>query len=127
MDASKWKEKLPTFFGYWEKRRQAARNQLPKHLRPVPRWPIALQLLLNMGIIITLCTMMIEREEYLTEAGPAIVLVVCLLLLIYTVISAFKLRRRYAGIKGYRWARFNFWVTALAFLCWPAAIAVFLS
>ncbi len=127
MDKKKLKEHLPTIPNYLEKRRKAKENQLPKHLRPIPVWPIGVQMILNAALILTLYNMMIDREEYLTEAGPAIVLVVALLVLISTFINAFRLKRRYAGIKGSRLTKINFWMMIVAFLFWCGSILVFMS
>jgi magnesium-transporting ATPase (P-type) len=126
MDAAIWRRRLPTFFSYWEKRQKAARNRLPKHLRPPSRWPILLQIALNLGIFIALTHLMWNKEEFLTDAGPAITMVVCFLLLIYSMITAVRLRLRYRQTRGQRWASLNFYLMILAFLSWPAAVAVFL-
>ena len=112
--------------GYWERRSRAAKNKLPKHLRPLPRWPIVVQMVFNLGITATLTTLMIHQEDYVTEAGPAVAMVICLLTLIYTLISAFQLKRRYKNIKGRRLAQINFWFMAIALLMFPLSVAVFL-
>lgn len=127
MDNAKFKQHLPTLSGYIEKRRKAKHNQLPKHLRPVPTWPIGVQLLLNAALIVTLYNMMVDREEYLTEAGPAVLLIVCLLLLIYTFISAFQLKRRFPTGRAKRFTTLNFWLMILAFIFWCGSIMVFIS
>src|SRR5579864_8149075 len=118
MNKSKIKAHLPTIPGYLEKRRKARENQLPKHLRPLAVWPIWIQVGLNSGLIIVLYNMMVDRDDYLTEAGPAIALVVCLLLLIYTLISALRLRDTYAKLRGEKLAKVNFGLMILAFLFW---------
>jgi hypothetical protein len=120
------KRHVPTFFGFVERRQAARRNRLPKHLRPIVLWPLYLQIVLNTTLIITLSTLMLNKDEYLTDAGPAIVMAICLVMLFYTVSSAFKLKVRYAQIRGRRLSRLNFWLMALAFLCWPLAVVVFL-
>src|SRR5688572_25540888 len=102
MNKSKLREHLPTIPAYLEKRRKAKENQLPKHLRPIPVWPVWVQLIVNSALIVTLYNMMVDREDYLTEAGPAVLLVVCLLLLIYTFIQAFRMKQRYATGRGKR-------------------------
>jgi len=126
MDKAKIKERLPTVFNYLEKRRQAKRNRLPKHLRPMAIWPIAVQLVLNTGLIITLANLMVDRDDFMTEAAPAIGLVICFLVLIYTLISAVRLKRTYHGIRGGKWATLNLWMMVLAFLFWAGSIVVFL-
>lgn len=127
MDNAKLKSTLPTLSRLLDKVRAPAAPQLPKHLRPQATWPLAVQLALNAGLIITLYNMMIDREEYLSEAGPAIVLVICLMVLISTFINAFRLRRRYATGKPKRFASLNFGMMILAFIFWCASIIVFMS
>jgi hypothetical protein len=127
MDTSKIKAHLPTLPKYFEKRRQAKRNRLPKHLRPPEIWPLWIQVLLNSGLIITLYNLMVDRDDYLSEAGPALVLVGCLLLLIYTLISAVQKRHLYAHLRGEKLAKVNLVLMVLAFLLWAASIVVFLS
>ena len=120
------KKHIPTVVGYLERREEAKRNRLPKHLRPLPRWPLFLQIGLNVGIFITLCWLMINRDEFMTEATPALGLVICLLLLIYTLISALQLRQRYAKLPGQRLAKLNLWLMGAAALMFPISIAYFL-
>jgi hypothetical protein len=127
MDVAKLKSRLPTIPNYLEKRRKAKQNRLPKHLRPPEIWPIWIQIALNSGLIITLYNLMVDRDDYMTEAGPAIVLVVCLLLLIYTLISAFRLRYIYPSGRGRKLAKWNVGLMILAFLFWAGSIVVFLS
>ena len=62
----------------------------------------------------------------LIEAVPAIGLVVCLLTLIYTLISALQLKNRYHKAPGYRWAVANLWIMGVAALLFPASVAFFL-
>lgn len=126
MNLTTLKRYVPTFMAYWEKRQRAARNKLPKHLRPPAVWPAWIQILVNLSVIFALWTLMVNKDEYLTEAGPAITLVVCLLLLIYTVINAVRMRVHYRQTPGQRWATVNFWLMVIAFLSWPATVAVFL-
>lgn len=126
MNTNKMKTHLPTVAAYMDKRRKAKENRLPKHLRPLPTWPIWIQLFLNSALVIALFNMMVDRDDYLTEAGPAIALVACLLLLIYTLISSIQLRRRYYNIRGARLAKLNFVVMIIAFLSWAGTIVVFL-
>lgn len=126
MDSEKLKQHLPTVTGYLERRKKASQNQLPKHLRPKPIWPIFFQMALNAGLLYTLCTVMISHGDYLTEAGPAIAMVVCFLFLIYTMITALQLKKSHAKTRGNRWAKINFWLMAAAFLAWPACVAVYL-
>jgi len=127
MDSANIKKHLPTVPKYLEKRRKAKQNQLPKHLRPLPIWPIGIQLVLNAGLIVALFNLMVDRDDYLTEAGPAIILVVCLLILIYTLITAFRLRHVHDKTRGQKWAKLNIALMILAFLCWAGTIVVFLS
>jgi len=133
LETTGFKKSCPTFYALWEAfcerremRRRDARNRLPKHLRAPARWPIALQLFLNAALILTLCTLMLNKDDYLTDAGPAIVLVICLLLLIYTVVEGFRIKTQYRRERGRRWAIFNFWLMLAALICWPAAVAFFL-
>src|SRR4051812_46007271 len=102
MKKEMFKKALPTLTTYLERREKAAKNQLPKHLRPLPRWPIVLQIALNSGIIFTLSWLMMSRDEFMTEAAPAVGMVVCLLLLIYTLITALQMKARYFKLPGYR-------------------------
>lgn len=117
---------LPTLAGYLDRREKRLKNQLPKHLRPRAVWPIAAHIVLNFGILATLCTVMWNKEEYLTESGPAIAMVVCLLLLIYAFISAGRLKLLHSGTGATKWVRFNFWLMITALLSWPACVAVYL-
>jgi hypothetical protein len=126
MDKQTIKNALPTISHFWEKRQAAKKNQLPKHLRPLPRWPIVIQIALNLGIIVTLSTLMLNRDDYLTEAGPAIGLVLSLLFLIYTLISALQLRQRYKKAPGYRWTQVNLWLMIVAAILFPIGVACFL-
>jgi hypothetical protein len=126
MDTTKIKKHLPTVTGYIEKRKKAKQNQLPKHLRPPEVWPIWIQIVLNIGLVVALMNLMIDRDDYMTEAGPAVILVICFLLLIYTLISAVSLRRFYAKIRGEKLAKINFVLMVLAFLCWAGSIVAFL-
>ena len=127
MNTSKIKARLPTIPKYLEKRRKAKQNRLPKHLRPLQIWPIWIQIALNSGLIITLYNLMVDRDDYMTEAGPAIVLVVCLLLLIYTLITALRLRHTYALLRGKKLATLNMVLMVFAFLFWAGSIVMFLS
>lgn len=122
----KLKKSLPTLMGWVERRQEKARNQLPKHLRPLPMWPIFLQIVLNFSIIFTLSWLMISRDDFMTEAAPAVGLVICLLLLIYTLISAVQLKQRYQKTHGQRWSVINFWLMCAAALLYPASVAYFL-
>jgi hypothetical protein len=122
----KLKKALPTVMGYLDKRKKAKQNQLPRHLRPLPLWPIYFQMLLNAGIFFTLSWLMWNRDEFVTEAAPAIGLVVCLLLLIYTLITALQLKQRYEKLPGHRWAKINVWLMIAAGLMYPASVAFFL-
>ena len=58
----KLKKAMPTVMGYIERREKAAQNQLPKHLRPLPGYPVFVQIALNAGIIFTLPWLMLNRE-----------------------------------------------------------------
>ena len=127
MNIAKIKTHLPTIPRYLEKRRKAKQNQLPKHLRPPATGPIWVQIVLNSGLIIALYNLMVDRDDYQTEAGPAIALVVCLLVLIYTLITALRLRQLYAKTGGRKLAKLNFGLMILAFLFWAGSIVVFLS
>ncbi len=120
------KEKMPTFAAYFEKRRAAKMNQLPKHLRPLSQWPIRFQVMLNTALILTLCWLMLNQDEFITEAAPAMVMVVCFLLLIFSLIEAFQLRNKYQKVPGERLAKINMWLMGIAFLTWVGAIISFL-
>jgi len=126
MNTAKIKTHLPTVSRYLEKRKKAKQNRLPKHLRPPEIWPIWIQLVLNSALIITLANLMVDRDDFLTEAGPAIALVVCFLVLIYTLISAVRMRHFYDNLRGQRLAKLNFALMIIAFLCWAGSIVVFL-
>lgn len=127
MDKAKIKAHLPTIPGYLEKRRKAKANQLPKHLRPPEIYPIWIQIILNIGVMVTLLNLIVDRDDFMSEAGPAVGLVVCLLLLIYTLITALRLRHAYDKTRGQKLAKINFVLMVLAFLLWAASIVVFLS
>jgi hypothetical protein len=126
MKSEKLKKAVPTLVNYLEKRQAAARNQLPKHLRPLPRWPVLLQMALNAGLFITLCWLMLERDDFMSEAAPAMGLVICLLLLIYSLITALQLSHQYEKAPGHRLTKINFWMMVAAGLMFPAAVAYFL-
>ena len=126
IDKAALKTKLPTFVGYWERRQKAAYNRLPKHLRPPAIWPIGIQVVINAAVFVTLVTLMVNKDEYVTEAGPAITMVLCLLVLIYTVINGVRMRNDYRNIRGQGLAKFNFWLMVAAFIAWPLSVAVFL-
>src|SRR4051812_32944489 len=102
MNSARIKTHLPTVSAYIEKRRREKQNRLPKHLRPPAIWPIWIQIALNRGLIITLANMMVDRDDYVSEAGPAIALIVCFLLLVYALISAVRMRRFYEKTNGRR-------------------------
>jgi hypothetical protein len=126
MDSIKMKQYLPTMAAYWDKHRKARQNRLPKHLRPPVIWPIWVQIALNSGMIIALSNLMIGRDDYLTEAGPAIAMTLAFLFMIFTLIEAVRYRRRYVKIRGARLAKINFILMIVAFLCWAGSIVVFL-
>jgi hypothetical protein len=126
MNREKIKKALPTVAAYLEKRQKAKQNQLPKHLRPLPTTPIIFHVLLNSAIIATLVYLIANRDEFLTEGGPGLALVVCLLLLIFTLVSAFTLRSRYSKIAGQRLASWNMRLMWIAFVLWAATVAFFL-
>jgi hypothetical protein len=127
MDKAKIKMHLPTLSHYLEKRRVAKTNQLPKHLRPPEIRPVWIQIFLNSALIVTLCNLMVDRDDFMSEAGPAITLVICLLLLIYTLITALRMRHTYDKTRGQKLAKLNVGLMILAFLLWAASIVVFLS
>src|ERR1700752_2937053 len=116
MDKSKIRAHLPTIPSYLERRRKKKANQLPKHLRPLAIFPIWIQIILNSAILITLYNLMVDRDDFMTEAGTAIVLVVCLLFLIYTLITALRLRQTYIKVRGQRLAKLNLALMAFAFI-----------
>jgi hypothetical protein len=117
---------LPTFMSYVERRRLAKANQLPRHLRPVPQWPIVVQMGINGGISFTLGYLMFNRDEFMTEAAPALGMVICLLLIIYTLITALQLKQRYRKIPGQRLASLNVWLMGVAAFLFPVSVAFFL-
>lgn len=126
MDASHLKRHVPTLMGYWERRRQARKNQLPKFLRPLSRWPILWQMAVNVGIISTLTYLIVNQDDFVSEAGPAIGLVICVLLLIYTLIEGFELKNRYKKTPRYRLAVVNFWLMWIAAVMIPVSVVTFL-
>jgi len=127
MDKAKIKTHLPTIAHYLDERRKAKANQLPKHLRPPEVRPLWVQIFLNSALIVTLCNLMADRDDFMSEAGPAITLVVCLLLLIYTLITALRMRHIYENSRGQKLATLNVGLMLFAFLLWAASIVVFLS
>src|SRR5258708_7962732 len=122
MSSMSLKETLPTFHHLVEKHKEAQKNQLPKHLRPLPKSPILFQMGLNSGIIAMISWLMMNQDEFDNEAKPAIGLVVCFLVLIYTLISAFQLKVRYEKLRLARLTKINFWMMVSAFLMWAAGI-----
>jgi len=70
---------------------------------------------------------MVDRDDFMSEAGPAITLVICLLFLIYTLITALRMRHLYENSRGQKLAKLNVGLMVLAFLMWAASIVVFLS
>jgi hypothetical protein len=126
MNRDKLKASLPTIMAFWERREQRLRNQLPRHLRPLPSWPIWLQIALNIGIAITLASLMANRDEFFSEAVPAMGMVICLLLCIYTLISAVQLKSRYLKTPLHKLAQINLWLMIIAFLMLPASVSYFL-
>lgn len=122
----KLKKASPTVMGYIERRQRATQNQLPKHLRPLPAYPIYIQIALNVGVIVTLAWLMMSRDDFMTEAAPALGMVLCLLVLIYTLTTAFQLKRRYHSTRLRRWTVFNLWLMGLAGLMFPVSVAYFL-
>ena len=126
MDKQSLHKHVPTVMTYLEKRRAAKKNQLPKHLRPLPIGPIFIHMALNLAIFAMLCYLMLNRDEFMTEAAPAMGLVVTLMLLIYSLISSFQLKRRHAKTTAARWTRLNQWLMWWAALWFPIAIAYFL-
>jgi hypothetical protein len=126
MDAAKIKTYLPTLVAWWAKRRKEKQNRLPRHLRPPAIWPLWIQIALNTGLIVILCNLMINRDDYLSEAGPAIAMGICFLFLIYTIIEAVRMRRFYDKMRGVKLAKANIALTILAFLSWAGSIVVFL-
>ena len=127
MNAAKVKTYLPTLNAWWEKRRKEKQNRLPRHLRPPDIWPIWIQIALNATLIITLCNLMIDRDDYLTEAGPAVIMIVAFLFLIFTLIEAVRYLRHYEKMRGARLAKINFALMIVAFLSWAGSIVVFLT
>lgn len=126
LDATKIKASLPTLNAWWDRRKKVKQNRLPRHLRPPAVWPIWVQIALNSALIVTHFNLMVDRDDYLTEAGPAIAMVVCFLFLIYTLISAVRLRRHYEKLRGERLTKINLGLMALAFLSWAGTVVVFL-
>jgi len=126
MDTLALKRSLPTFYGFWERRRKAAHNRLPKHLRPPARWPIALHIALNLGIIAALGSLIFNIDDFTTDAVPAVVMIICVLMLFYTVINGLHLNHRFKNIDGHRWAKINFALVIIALMMWPATVAYFL-
>jgi hypothetical protein len=127
MDITSLRKYLPTFFSYWDRRREATRNRLPKHLRPPSKMPLFAQMAINLAIITALSYLMIYQDDFVTEAVPGIVLVVCTLMMFYTLIKAFEFKNRYKGLRGYhRWALLNFWLMWLAALFVPMTVVAFL-
>ena len=53
-------------------------------------------------------------------------MVVCLLLLIYTLITALQLRHRYQKTPHQRLTRLNLWMMGIAALMFPMSVAYFL-
>ncbi len=120
------KRTLPTVFQFLERRQKAARNRLPSHLRPPARWPIVVQIILNVAIIGTLIALISNIDDFVTDAVPAVVMIVCLLFLIYTIISGMRLRAKFLKRDGHRLAQVNFWMVIAALVLWPATVAFFL-
>ena len=126
MDMNQWLAYLPTVSAYVKKRRLAKQNQLPKHLRPLALWPLWIQMALNSALIVVLCNLMIDQDDFVTEAAPAMVMIVAFLFLIFTLIEAIRYCRAYVNIRGSRLAKINFALMVIAFLSWAGSIVVFL-
>jgi hypothetical protein len=120
------KRNLPTFFGFIEKRRKLRQKRLPKHLQPLPLWPVWFQVALNFLLIGTNLTLIWNKDEYLTDVGPSIPMIVGLLFLFYAVISAFQLRSQFFKGRGARLVKIDIALTVLSFLTWTGAIVAFL-
>ena len=126
MDVAKIRKHLPTVAAWWDRRRKEKENRLPRHLRPPAIWPLWIQVALNIGLIVTLWNLMIGRDDYLTEAGPAITMGICFLVLIFTIIESVRMRRFYDKRRGVKLSKVNMVLTILAFLSWAGCIVVFL-
>lgn len=126
MNSSTLKRWVPTLIHYLERRQHTAKNQLPKHLRPLPLWPLWLQIVINIAVMTTVILLIVNRDDFLTEAAPGMGLVICLLTLIYTLISAFKLRHRYQKVKGRHLALVNLGLMIAAFVSWVVSIVMFM-
>jgi len=120
------KEKIPTFLSWWETRQKARQNQLPRHLRPMPIWPVKVQCVLNLAVFYFLYSLMVDQDDYLTDAGPAMIMAACLILLLFTLPTAIRMKRRYQGLPGQRWTKVNFWLMGLALVMWPLTVAFYL-
>lgn len=127
MDQSSLKRHVPTVTRWLERRAEGKRNRLPAHLRPRPVWPIWIQVLLNLALIYTFFHLMLNRDEFFSDTGPASVLAVCTLVLIGTIIEGLRYRKLYHGKPGARLAKTNFILLCIAFISWPFAIATFIN
>ena len=121
------KRYVPTVAQWLQKRADVKKNRLPEHLRPRPVWPVWIQIALNILIAYTLLHLMLNRDEYFTETGPAFTLGVCTFMLIFTIIEGIRYRNRYRGKPGAKLAKINLWLLGIAFLCLPLAISIFLN
>jgi len=118
---------LPTVHAFLENRREMKSNQLPEHLRPISTFPIYLQIIINLGVSYTLISLMWNRDDVFSEGKAAAVIAVCMFLIIFSIVQAVRLKRRFRDLGGQRLAGFNFWLMIFTFLCLPAAIAMFMN
>jgi hypothetical protein len=65
-------------------------------------------------------------DDFVTDAAPAMGLVLCLLFLIYSLITALQLRHSYKKVPGSRLAKLNLWLMIIAAILYPMSVASFL-
>src|SRR6185437_6515176 len=108
MDAVMLKRNLPTFFEFVERLKKALQKpKLPKHLQPFSLAPLYVQLGLNSALIVTNLWLIWNKDEFMTDVGPAIPMTICLLFLFFVAVSAFQMRTRFVKGRGSRLAKLN--------------------
>lgn len=127
MSDSFMQKHLPTIAAWQARLREARLRQLPEHLRPRPLWPLWFHLFINTSVFFTLWYLMLYRDDFFSEAGPAFALGVCTFVLIATLAAGVDYRRTLEGMKGHRLATWNLRLVFLTFLCLAAAIVTFMN
>ena len=127
MNTATMKRNLPTLYQLLHSRQKKRLQQLPKHLQPISLWPLRFQIFMNVVFIFTQITLLVKRDDFLTEVGPAIPMIISLLFLFYAVVSAFQARSSFHKGRGARLAKANFVLAVIFFLSWAGTVVIFLQ